>query len=260
MCQPGATQPCYTGPAGTEGVGQCVGGTATCLADASGFGPCEGEVLPGVESCTTPGDEDCDGLVDEEGADCVCVPGEQSACYTGPAGTENVGPCKGGMQVCNADGKSWGECVGQVLPVAEDCTTGEDEDCSGEANAEVDGCVCPPAGQTQCYTGPDGTKGVGICVGGVKTCADDGKSWGVCEGEVLPSAESCEVDGDEDCDGVSNEAEAGCVSAGDDEGLLRGACRNGGGRDMRSGLVDVQRGRQGVGCVRRAGVACGGVV
>ncbi|HQP34475.1 MAG TPA: IgGFc-binding protein [Polyangiaceae bacterium] len=164
-----------------------------------------------MESCTTPGDEDCDGLVDEEGADCVCVPGEQSACYTGPAGTENVGPCKGGMQVCNADGKSWGECVGQVLPVAEDCTTGEDEDCSGEANAEVDGCVCPPAGQTQCYTGPDGTKGVGICVGGVKTCADDGKSWGVCEGEVLPSAESCEVDGDEDCDGVSNEAEAGCV-------------------------------------------------
>lgn len=60
-CAPGVTKPCYSGPAGTEGVGVCKAGVQTCDATGSGFGPCVGEVLPGVEDCKTPADEDCDG-------------------------------------------------------------------------------------------------------------------------------------------------------------------------------------------------------
>lgn len=53
---------CYDGPAGTAGVGVCKAGVATCLADGSGFGPCEGQVLPLPEDCQTAADEDCDGV------------------------------------------------------------------------------------------------------------------------------------------------------------------------------------------------------
>ncbi len=53
-CVPGSAESCYGGPLGTEGVGPCKAGTCTCKAQGSGFGPCEGEVVPGVASCTTP--------------------------------------------------------------------------------------------------------------------------------------------------------------------------------------------------------------
>jgi hypothetical protein len=62
VCMPGATQPCYDGPAGTEGQGICKAGTQTCAADGASWGPCLGEVLPKPEDCATPYDEDCDGL------------------------------------------------------------------------------------------------------------------------------------------------------------------------------------------------------
>jgi hypothetical protein len=61
VCTPGAVEACYTGPAGTLGVGSCAAGTATCSADGTVLGPCVGEVLPAAESCSTPDDEDCDG-------------------------------------------------------------------------------------------------------------------------------------------------------------------------------------------------------
>src|SRR5262249_47559744 len=62
-CTPGATTFCYTGSAGTLGVGPCQGGTRTCKSDGLGYGPCTGEVVPVTEDCSTLGvDEDCDGV------------------------------------------------------------------------------------------------------------------------------------------------------------------------------------------------------
>ncbi|MDI1484647.1 hypothetical protein [Polyangium sp. y55x31] len=61
ICVPGAMKSCYDGPGGTEGVGTCLGGMSTCLPDGSGFGPCEGEVLPATDDCKTAVDEDCNG-------------------------------------------------------------------------------------------------------------------------------------------------------------------------------------------------------
>src|SRR5262249_26552605 len=38
ICEPGSTVSCYTGPAGTLGVGACKGGTQTCNAMGTGYG------------------------------------------------------------------------------------------------------------------------------------------------------------------------------------------------------------------------------
>jgi hypothetical protein len=46
-------------------VGPCVDGTQTCKADGTGFGPCEGQVIPVEEDCATPEDESCDGFFDD---------------------------------------------------------------------------------------------------------------------------------------------------------------------------------------------------
>jgi hypothetical protein len=67
-CQPFETQACYSGPAGTQNVGSCVGGVSTCDASGMSFGPCVGEVLPATENCATEGDDDCDGQ--DAGATC----------------------------------------------------------------------------------------------------------------------------------------------------------------------------------------------
>ena len=62
LCTPAATQPCYDGPAGTQGMGICKAGTQTCAADGMSWGACTGEVLPQTENCATPIDENCDGM------------------------------------------------------------------------------------------------------------------------------------------------------------------------------------------------------
>jgi len=52
-----------------------------------------------------------------------------------------------------------------------------------------------------CYSGPDGTQGVGICKEGTRTCTD--ATWGPCEGDVVPANEDCSDPRDEDCNGLS---------------------------------------------------------
>src|SRR5690606_34367855 len=68
VCEPGATESCYSGPEGTLDVGVCVAGTRTCDDEGAGFGPCEGEVTPTAELCGTPADENCLGDAPECGA------------------------------------------------------------------------------------------------------------------------------------------------------------------------------------------------
>ena len=58
---------------------------------------------------------------------------------------------------------------------------------------------CNPGETDDCYTGPDGTAGTGVCKTGTKTCNDDGK-WGECVDEVKPSSEICNNE-DDDCNG-----------------------------------------------------------
>ncbi len=193
----------YGGPGVTKDVGLCRAGVQNCEPDGSGFGPCEGEVLPAAaEDCTTPGDDDCDGQTNEA-EECSCTPGTMMPCYSGAAGTENVGVCKAGTQTCKSDGLGYDACAGEVLPSVENCATVADEDCDGKDFDDVgDGCVCEPAISAACYTGPTGTQDVGVCAAGMWTCNADGLGYGACNGETTPApADDCKVVGDEDCNG-----------------------------------------------------------
>lgn len=140
--RPLAVIPCYTGSPETKGKGICVEGIQKCK-DGLPSGACEGEVLPGTESCLSILDEDCDGLVNEEGEGCSCVPSETTKCYSGPASSQGIGACHAGTQACNADGLGYGPCIDEQTPAAETCFGGlTDEDCDGAINEEGGGCVC----------------------------------------------------------------------------------------------------------------------
>lgn len=87
VCNPGEQQACYTGPVGTENVGQCKSGSRTCNATGDGYGPCIGQTLPDVEACGDGIDHDCNGtpndVIDHDGdglticgGDCCDEPGQ----------------------------------------------------------------------------------------------------------------------------------------------------------------------------------------
>ena len=110
-------------------------------------------------------------------------------------------------------------------PADEVCTTGEqvaqDENCDGTIDEE---CDCSTGSTRECYAGPAGTNGHGICRAGTQTCVD--ASWGGCKGQIVPRAETCENTGaDDDCnDVVDDVAGVGepCVASGES-----GVCRDG---------------------------------
>ncbi len=116
-----------------------------------------------------------------------CTPGTTQDCYTGPAGTEGIGPCAAGTQNCGVDG-TWDSCLGEVLPANEDCD-GEDNDCDGVADNGN------PDGGDACNTGLPGP-----CQPGTLVCQNGGL---VCDGNVDPAAsETCGNSIDDDCSGV----------------------------------------------------------
>ncbi|WP_437966262.1 SBBP repeat-containing protein [Sorangium sp. So ce260] len=133
LCSVGEEQPCYPGPADTEGVGVCAAGVRRCLPDGQSFGECEGAVVPKLEDCSTTVDDDCDGETNEPDAMCVCTPGQIEACYGGPDGTNGVGLCAAGLRMCDISGTSWRPCDGQITPALETCADDTDEDCDGVA-------------------------------------------------------------------------------------------------------------------------------
>jgi len=188
------TQVCWTGLAVNRGKGVCKDGTQTCSAQGT-WGSCEGQVLPSEDVCDGK-DNDCNNTVDT-------LPGGgglTKICWTGPAENRSKGECKDGQQSCIGGG--WGDCLGQTLPTAEICDA-KDNDCdtlSDERDAEGNPLTLA------CYEGPPNTEGVGLCHGGLKTCRDGG--FGVCEGQVTPSAELCDGQ-DNDCDTKKDEDQNG---------------------------------------------------
>jgi len=191
VCTNGSTQSCYTGPAGTSGVGQCKAGSQTCVNGA--WGACTGEVKPASsERCGNTSDDDCDGMTNEG---CVCNPGDSRTCYTGPAGTSGVGQCKSGTETCYMSGSSpfWGACTGQATPTSEACD-GLDNNCDGQRDEGS------PGSGASCSTGQPG-----VCAAGTTTC---GSGALVCRPNTPSSAEVC--DGlDNDCDGMVDDGNPG---------------------------------------------------
>ncbi|MCB9532939.1 MAG: putative metal-binding motif-containing protein [Myxococcales bacterium] len=180
------TRDCYSGPAGTQDVGICVGGTQTC--DLGAWSRCEGEVTPQLELCSAF-DENCDGQNNEGD------PATGIRCETG-----DFGLCAFGRTTC-AETLDDAICVPDYAPAPETCD-GFDNDCDDDVDELEDGSPIVRA----CYDGPTGTAGVGVCVGGEQTCASG--SFSGCVGQVLPGVEVCDG-ADNDCDGVPDDGNPG---------------------------------------------------
>ena len=117
-----------------------------------------------------------------------------SAC--GPSSGSRV--CSGGVETdLDRDAMNCGRC-GNVCGDGYQCIHGS---ClSGE---------CAPGDAEDCYSGIEGTEGVGPCKKGRRTCGDDGL-WSRCEGEVVPVGEDgarCNDGQDNNCNGTVDENE-----------------------------------------------------
>lgn len=108
----------------------------TCKTDGSGYDAClcgandtrtngPGGAGAGTSTSTT-----ATGAGGTGGGSPGCKPGDSLPCYSGPAGTQGIGACRPGAQICNADG-TWGPCTGDVVPKMEDCATPADDACTG---------------------------------------------------------------------------------------------------------------------------------
>ena len=97
VCMPGTSGSCYSGAAGTAGVGLCRAGTRVCNEAGTAYGACAAEVVPVAESCSTAGDDDCDGAINEGCALSYAIDVQ-------PIFTARCGPChttgsSGGLRV-----------------------------------------------------------------------------------------------------------------------------------------------------------------
>jgi hypothetical protein len=171
----GLDQECYLGPPDTRGIGNCALGKRQCINGQ--WGACVGSALPTKEECDGE-DDDCNGKIDD-------LPARD--CYTGPAGTQGTGNCKGGQRTCNNG--TWSKCQGEQTPTKEDCN-GLDDDCNGQIDENL---------THSCYDGPAGTDGKGTCQSGTKSC-NQGK-WTTCQNQVIPTQEVCGNNLDDDCNG-----------------------------------------------------------
>lgn len=189
--------------------GAPVGGTPTEGTGGEPLGECHAESCNGL-------DDDCDGLIDED-ADAAPL---TESCYRGPLGTEGVGVCRAGQAQCTQG--AFGPCIGESLPGQEICDSA-DNDCNGASDDVAGGCGCMPGLGRGCFSGPPGTADVGVCRSGRQFCDPDGRGYGPCFDEILPTGELC--DGrDDDCDGAADED----FGAGEACETGVGACRAGG--------------------------------
>lgn len=116
-------------------VALALGLLAACGSNPAGGGGGDGGVacIPGVDpDCPV----DCGAGIYQG---CPCDPATDTpvACYEGAAGTESTAPCMKGSRSCDAASATWGACDGQVVPEAEICDNGIDNDCDGAADEDV---------------------------------------------------------------------------------------------------------------------------
>lgn len=185
-CTEGESIECYPGPPGTAGVGRCRIGRRVCVDGV--MGECVEARVPVEETCNGV-DDNCDGVIDEN------VTNACGACGEVP------------VEVCDeADNDCDGSIDEQVRNACDRCgptpieyCDGIDNDCDGEADED---CRCIETVTQPCYSGPDGTRGVGACAVGQWVC--HGGERIACAGEVTPLGEDCNGI-DDDCDGETDE-------------------------------------------------------
>ncbi len=70
----------------------------------------------------------------------------------------------------------------------------------------VEGAPCETGAVAPCYSGQEGTEGVGACKAGTRRCEPTG-NWGTCLNEVVPTQEVCTDGIDNNCNGTIDEDE-----------------------------------------------------
>lgn len=185
----GQRESCWTGDAGSPGVGECRNGYYVCVDGVKDRSTCVGEITPLPEICDGK-DNDCNGKIDDVTPESDPLIGK--ACgedFVSPSQASN-GPCRLGKNVCRSGTVI---CDGLVRPEPERCDH-LDNDCSGFADDGKDLYeTCKSSGNPV---------GVGVCWPGLRKCGMNGAAdAGECFGEVKPSTEICDGK-DHDCDGV----------------------------------------------------------
>lgn len=121
---------CYTGPAATDGIGECRSALQYCSKE--GWSACQGEITPHPETCDNK-DNDCNGLVDDgPNGDPL-----KRDFYPGPQGTINVGICRPVAEYCSNGQWLRAGNAEPVLPRAETCNS-IDDNCDG--TTDESGC------------------------------------------------------------------------------------------------------------------------
>ena len=210
-CTPAATGPCYGGPAGTVGIGECVVGTRTCQAGGT-WGDCEDDVTPAMETCANlTEDNDCDELVDEN-VGFTCPTGELGVCANGTQ------MCVSGVAQCVAPDES-----------AELCNN-LDDDCDGpideafslsddEMNCGTCGVSCTGSRDTCCASSCVDTRGNTTHCGACGNTCDPGEVC--CNGACRSPAECAGCEGG--CSPTETCCNGVCVDLATDEDNC-GAC------------------------------------
>src|SRR5436190_23901838 len=85
-----------------------------------------------------------------------CAPGAQIGCAC-PGGVQ-------GVQLCSENGKGYGACS------CEPGSAGAGAGGNGAGGNGAGGGTCTAGATESCYDGPPSTEGVGVCVGGTRTC------------------------------------------------------------------------------------------
>jgi alpha-tubulin suppressor-like RCC1 family protein len=184
-CTPGMTRMCYSGPSATRGVGRCAAGTQVCGSNGFWMTACIGEVTPAaMETCGNMVDDDCNGMPENGCGE--CTPNDTRSCYTGASGTQGVGRCRAGMQVCQGD-RAWPRtCTGEVIPASETCN-GADDDCDGMQDEDPASSACMLANATSACR--SGACAVNMCTAPFADC--DMMAANGCETNTATSAMHC---------------------------------------------------------------------
>ena len=180
---------CSLGDMDTRECGSCGSMTRNCGDDRTweDFGDCtgEGECIPESQSLETCGN--CGSKATVCSDSCAWLP---------PGPCEGEGECP----VDSVDEEDCGEEQVRQRVCGESCSWGEFGDCGA--------AICEEDAVRDCYTGPEGTQGVGACSDGTQQCI--GEIWSDCDEETRPTMEVCDDSIDNDCDGNTDYDDSDC--------------------------------------------------